>query len=354
MATPREHSPRLQSTWSTHITSTNALNSKGPSGSKPGRRCCGLPIWPFLLIILVTILIVTAAVLIPLFLLVIDKSSSSSNSLPQLAQCLQTTPCANGGTSIISSNACSCICANGYTGSTCTFAGSSGCTTTTIVSSNGTTYHNVTVGESIPRLISGAQTNFSIPLSSDIILARFSSENLSCNAENALVTFDGMDWPVGSASSPASATDSPSPTLTAKAVRVRRDVRSISYDSSISVNPTIIYDTAAPPTTTPVASSTPTTADPASSAASASATASFTLTQESLDFARVAVLYILQKQSVNNAVTAQSDIQSFFNTALTKGVENAQAANVTTGDGNSIDFWGWSLVLEGGERVGSS
>lgn len=47
-------------------------------------------------------------------------------------------------------------------------------------------------------------------------------------------------------------------------------------------------------------------------------------------------------------MTAQSDIQSFFNTALTKGVENAQAGNVTTGDGNSIDFWGWSLVLEGG------
>jgi hypothetical protein len=313
---------------------------------------------------LVTILIVTAAVLVPLFLLVINKSSSSSNSVSQLAQCQQTTPCANGGTSIISSNACSCICANGYTGSTCTFAGSSGCTTTTIVSSNGTTYQNVTVGESIPRLISGAQTNFSIPLSSDIILARFNSANLSCNAENALVTFDGMDWPVGSASSPASATDSPTPMLMAKAVRVRRDVTSISYDSSTSVNPTIIYDTSAPPTTTPVASSTPTTADPASSAASASATtaaspstaatASFTPTQESLDFARVAVLYILQKQSVNNAVTAQSDIQSFFNIALTKGVENAQAGNVTTGDGNSIDFWGWSLVLEGGERVGSS
>jgi hypothetical protein len=78
------------------------------------------------------------------------------------------------------------------------------------------------------------------------------------------------------------------------------------------------------------------------------------LTQESLDFARVAVLYILQIQNIDRAVTAQSEIQSFFDTALTRGVLNSQAGNVTTGDGNSIDFLGWSLVLDGGERVGGS
>ena len=53
-------------------------------------------------------------------------------------------------------------------------------------------------------------------------------------------------------------------------------------------------------------------------------------------------------------MTAQGDIQNFFNTALTRGVDNAQAGNVTAGDGNSIDFWGGSLVLDGGERVGGS
>jgi hypothetical protein len=57
---------------------------------------------------------------------------------------------------------------------------------------------------------------------------------------------------------------------------------------------------------------------------------------------------------MNNAVTAQSEIQSFFNTALTRGVVNSQAGNVTAGDGNSIDFWGLSLVLDGGEKVGRS
>jgi hypothetical protein len=365
LATPREHSPRAEASWSTHIASTNHLNPQGPSGSKPGRRCCGLPIWLFLLIILVTILIVAAAVLVPLFLLVINKSSSSSNSASQLTQCQKSTPCANGGSSIVSSNACSCICANGFTGSTCTVPGSSGCTTTTIVSSNGTTYNNVTVGESIPRLILGANANFSIPLSSEIILARFSSANLSCNAENALVTFDGMDWPLGSASSPASASGPYTPTPTAKAVRARRDYTftSTSFETTTSVNnPTIIYDTSAQPTTAPAtaASAIPATtspagtASPATAAPSAAATAAFTLTQESLDFARVAVLYILQKQSVDDAVTAQSYIQNFFNTALTRGLENSQAGNVTAGDGNSIDFWGGSLVLEGGERVGGS
>jgi hypothetical protein len=66
------------------------------------------------------------------------------------------------------------------------------------------------------------------------------------------------------------------------------------------------------------------------------------------------VLFILQKQSVNNAVTAQSAIQDFFNTALTRGIDNAQAGNVTAGDGNSIDFWGSTLVLDGDQRVGGS
>jgi len=59
------------------------------------------------------------------------------------------------------------------------------------------------------------------------------------------------------------------------------------------------------------------------------------------------VLFILQKQSVNNAVTAQGAIQNFFNMALTRGVDNAQAGNVTAGDGNSIDFWSSTLVLGG-------
>lgn len=307
----------------------------GKKQSKPGRRCCGLPLWGFLLIMFITLLIVAAAIVVPLYLLVLHKpSSNSSNSAASaLAKCQQSVICANGGTVVVLADTCSCICVNGFTGSTCTIASSKGCTTMNISSSNAS-YSNVTLGDAIPRLVQQAQANFSVPLSSDVILARFSSANLSCGTENALVTFDGQSERKGSDSSPGA----PATTAAARLARATPFSTSITTFTTTLSGSSIAVDASS---TGVVASTTPT---PTSSA-------TFIITEETLDFARVAVLYILQQQNLNNAVTAQSAMQTFFNDIF-DGRGNTQAANVDVKSGNTVNFVNLSVNIGSGSVGG--
>jgi hypothetical protein len=243
-------------------------------------------------------------------------------------------PCQNGGTSIVNNTACSCICANGFTGSTCTIAGSGGCANIDVTGLT-TSYTNVTLGAAIPRLITQAETNFSIPLFYEIILSRFNTADLSCDVENALVTFDGLSNRIGEASTLVNiATIAATGTPVARR-RSRVEVRS----ESETVNPTILVaaapnksvtSTTASATPTPAASAAPT------SATSVGVTAAFAITEEAMDFARVAVLYILQEQQLSSAVTAQSKIQAWMNAGVIAGYSNA--GNVSMGDGNTMDF----------------
>jgi hypothetical protein len=310
-------------------------NSKGgKQQSKPGRRCCGLPLWVFLLIMLITLLIIAAAIVVPLYLLVLHKPSSGSNSAASaLAQCQQSMTCANGGAVVALASSCSCICVNGFTGSTCTIASSKGCTTMNISSSNAT-YSNVTLGDAIPRLVQGAQANFSVPLSSDVILAQFSSANLSCVTENALVTFDGQSERKGSGSSPSA------PATTA-AARLARDTpfstSTTTFTTTVS-NTNIAVDASSTKTAT-------------STAPTSTSTPTFIITEETLDFARVAVLYILQQQSLNNAVAAQSAMQTFFNDIF-NGRGNTEATNVDVKSGNTVNFVNLSLNTGSGSVGG--
>ena len=307
----------------------------GKQHSKPGRRYCGLPLWGFLLIMLIILLIVAAAIVVPLYLLVLHKpSSNSSNSAAStLAQCQQSVTCANGGAAVALADSCSCICVNGFTGSTCTVATSKGCTTMNI-NSNNTSYSNVTLGDAIPRLVQQAQTNFSVPLSSDVILARFSSANLSCGTENALVTFDGQSGRKGSDSS------SGAPTTTAAA----RLARGTPFSTSITTFTSTLSSTS-------IAVDTSFTKTAASIAPSATSSATFIITEETLDFARVAVLYILQEQNFNNAVAAQSAMQTFFN-GIFDGRGNQQAANVDMKNGNTVNFVNLSINVGSGNVGG--
>lgn len=61
----------------------------------------------------------------------------------------------------------------------------------------------------------------------------------------------------------------------------------------------------------------------------------FNITQEVLDFARVAVLYILQQEELNAAITAQTALQHFFSV---QAFTNMAAANVSLGNGNLVDL----------------
>lgn len=366
--TPARDAPRPASAWPEY----DANDPKSIADGRKKRKCCGLPCWGFILVSIILLIIITAAVVVPLKFLVIDKPTKASvASVTPEQKCAgdPATACRNGGTSFIDNGACACICTNGFTGSTCTVPGSTGCTTTSF----GTT-KNITIGDSIPRLISDAQTNFSIPLFENTILARFNTGNLSCASENSLVTFDGSDERTGDASAeatptaktkreaqsdsanikvralvnpdstfistniiPLQATTDPTPTPSVQATTASAQSQATSTSLAASTSVVSPSTTASPTTTkTTSASLTTSTIDP---------TAIFMITQEVLDFARVTVLFVLQQENLDNAVSAQGQLQKFFNQ---QSFENLAALNVSMGAGNTINLVEFKVNLGNG------
>jgi hypothetical protein len=271
------------------------------------------------------------------------KSSSSAASALATCSTITTTACQNGGTSILDNGSCACICTNGFTGPTCTVANFTGCITANFPSG---TYSNVTLGTAIPRLIAEAQANFSIPLFESVILARFNAANLTCTSENALVTFDGNSQRTGGAADEAlvqdSAATSSSPSSTPLPnSNPKQKHRSVSSESSYS------YSYSTTPTTTPSTSSTTSTS--ATPTTSQDPNAAFTITQQVLDFSRVAVLFVLQQEDIDNAVTAQSELQHVFGQ---DGLSVGAARNLSIGGGNTVDLVEYRLNLGNGTEGG--
>ncbi|USP82630.1 hypothetical protein yc1106_09904 [Curvularia clavata] len=209
------------SQWPSVRNSDNGFANAPVQNEKPPqrRKCCGMPLWLFIILLIVLLLIIAAAVVIPVVLVVIPNqnkapngtaaqdmqgSNNNGNSNPTSAagpaipaptsgsgdkKCSGVITCQNGGVAILNADmSCSCICINGFTGRTCTNNDATGCTTTNIAGAA----NNATTGSGIPRLIEEASINFNVPLSANIILSLFSSLSLSCAAENALITFNGL------------------------------------------------------------------------------------------------------------------------------------------------------------------
>ncbi|EPE05081.1 hypothetical protein F503_03686 [Ophiostoma piceae UAMH 11346] len=354
---------------------------------RKNRRCCGLPLWGFVLTVIVVLIIAAAAIVIPLEFFVIRKQNTKT-----LAECQAQLTCANGGTNVVSAQGfCSCICTNDFTGFDCTVAGDNGCTTTSV----GSGLSNVTLGTAIPRLIEQAQANYSISLSASEILSAFSSGNLSCASENALVTFDGNSVRLSSSGSTevnafnAASNDGDDAvfaisgvavvTVTVEAsasaaARLRRAAAGFSTIAGTTLaqitpivvvpsSTTTVTTTITPGLTTTSTSSSTTSSSSASSSAGSSAssrasssssatatgtlssadpTATFKVTEDILDFARVAVLFILQQESLSSAEGAQSALQRFFSNATTSAKKNVSVAdvaqNITLPNGNSINL----------------
>ncbi|EJT70478.1 hypothetical protein GGTG_11501 [Gaeumannomyces tritici R3-111a-1] len=378
----------------------NASNSRGEQ--KQGRRCCGLPLWGFIILVIVLLIIVTAAVVIPVEFFVIRRGNTGAgNAQPALTECQNMLTCANGGTNVVTAQgACSCICTGGFTGATCTVPGANGCTTTNIVDQSpnvgSNIINNVTLGDALPRLIQTAVQNFSIPLSVTQILAKFNSGSLSCLAENALVTFNGDS---GSGLSQATvpgttnnAAKGPQPELPKVPAGVAVEVVTVvvkrqagqgfstTLSGSVSFGTTL---TAIPPTTTTTvtttisrrtssssssssssrSTSTPSTRSPPPSTSTTQrnpppASTSFPVTGQVLDFARISVLFVLQQQTLQNAETAQIALQRFF-TAAGQGsaapspVTPAQARNLTLGNGNSVNLVDFAVDVGAGPVGGA-
>ncbi|KAI1818669.1 hypothetical protein GGS20DRAFT_198141 [Poronia punctata] len=376
----------------------------GPYKSKARRRCCGLPLWGFMLLLFLIIAIIVVAIVVPIKILVLNKNRS-----PGL-DCSSQLPCANGGTSVLSQGVCSCICSNGFTGKDCTTRTTQGCTSTTLETASATRIDNVTIGQAIPGLILEAQSNFSVPLSATSIISRFSRAELSCNAQNALVTFDGLslsrhgvgpdrdgsalvairpawdqlgdgitltlvpgiDATVMFSQSFWASHISMTTVKTATTSRAWQNVYPTDEPSSSSPVSTAVTtpttstndepssSSSVPSTTMPTTPTTPTTAsEPTSTQAGPSNTSkmqqptkAFRTIDEVVDFARITVLYILQEKSVEQASSAQSALQHFFNVAGSY-LEPGEGRNITIGNGNSVDLVNF-FVDVGAGRVGGS
>ena len=315
--------------------------------SKRNRKCCGMPLWGFTFMLIVLVLLIAAAVVIPIALIVLPRqrtTTANAAAATDLSNCRNSTPCANGGTSIVTSDGCSCICVNGFTGALCNQQADSGCVTTNLNVNTQTqsSLNNVTLGSSIPRLISAAQSNFSIPLNSSAILSRFSAANLSCTSENALVTFNSRsqrrNLPFHKLdlmhvfSMPAVATPSLIPRQDAS-LSATFTFNEASYPSSaagVYTSNGIILAGATTSigsftTPTPLATATTTSAAPPSST-------SQTVSQNDFDFARVAVLYIFQETRLDTAVMAQGKLQGLFDG------DGFNRSDITVGDEITINF----------------
>lgn len=325
--------------WSSNL-QHSSLPSESDLGEEPEqrRRCCGLPLWLFLTLLLLMVVLIAAAVIIPIVLVVIPQQNSvhSSASASALAMCQKSLDCKNGGINILGSDgSCSCLCVNGFAGSECTQASSASCTTTTVGSMN-----NVTLGDSIPRLFTDSATNFSIPLNATNLLGLFASSKLTCTSENALVMFNGLS--ARSVSEQVTEV-TPSPT---KVLVGRADSTSVA-GAAVTSNG-IVFASGSP-------SDVPSSSAQASFDTSTSSSSSSSLLSDSttLDFARIAVLYVFQQSGqLNNAIAAQENLQNYFTSGTTSTGQPIDVSSIDLGADISANLEAHSITLANGTVIG--
>jgi hypothetical protein len=186
MSTTTTHAPSPLSSWpedeKTIVQQPSRLSQREDLIRK---RCCGLSIRAFLVVMIIIILLIAAAVLIPIFTILVPQQLKNSTDL---RQCPSSYRCQNGGVSIVDNNACSCVCVDGYTGARCATASDPSCVTTTLHEGD-LAYKNATIGSSILPMLSRSQSQFGIPLNASVLLSIFAVNNLSCAGENSLVQF---------------------------------------------------------------------------------------------------------------------------------------------------------------------
>lgn len=374
IGTPR--SLRWQSTGKTTISKDPVpplpeLKSKEGSSEKPkGRRCCGMPLWIFILILGILVLLIAAALVIPITLIVLPRIR---NKPPSLKSCKTSLPCNNGASNVVVDNSCRCICANGYTGQICSTVADLSCTFADIKLGEGrTVYQNATVGSGIARLFAGAKSQFNIPLDSTRLLSLFSYQNLSCSAESVLITFEGKpqrrSFPLQFVI-PGMDLIQQEPSLQAHpSLTIPLTSSTSTLPSQTTFMPTyepilipragpassngIIFaaPTDAPPDTpesTPTMTTTPGTATaknakPSSTPSSSSSSEynSNGIPTKAFDFARTAVLFIFQEKTLSIAYEANSRLQSILSDPArwNKTVQVAAATILVDFDNFTIDL----------------
>lgn len=341
-------------------THANGSNADAAQGTKKRRRCCGLPLWAFILILALFLLIVAAAIVLPLYFFVFtdannDNNNSNDNNnhtAPALADCQAQIDCNNGGTHIIARGVCSCICTNGFTGPSCEVEGAAGCTSTDLViMGDEDNIDDVTLGEALPRLIQEAQSNFTVPLMGTTILAKFNQEGLSCIAQNSLVTFDGRSTRTGSPGEEV-VIDDESLQGSDGGAELQAAFGTVAAITVPPVQASTILSGTVTVTTTITSFPTPSVSLPGPTATTTSngglavptPTAAFSVTEEVLDFSRIAILFFLQERNLRTAASAQTTLQRFLAQASRSqeggrdGVTQQLASNLTLANGVSVDL----------------
>lgn len=372
IGTPR--SLRWQSTGKTTISKDPVPplpepKSKEGNPEKPkGRRCCGMPLWIFLLILGILVLLIAAAIVIPITLIVLPRMR---NKPPSLNSCKSSLPCNNGAVNVVVDNSCRCICANGFTGQICTTVADQSCTYADIRLGEGrTVYQNATVGEGIARLFAGGKSQFNIPLDSTRLLSLFSYQNLSCSAESVLITFEGkpqrrslplqfviprldlvqqeqslQPHPPFTVTTMSSTSILPFQTLfipTHEPILLPR-AGPASSNGIIFAAPTDAPS--ATSESTPAITSTTGTATAKKAKASPTTTSSFDyanngIPTKAFDFARTAVLFIFQEKTLSIAYEANSRLQSILSDPVrwNKTIQVAAATILVDFDKFTIDL----------------
>ncbi|KAL9068224.1 MAG: hypothetical protein Q9161_006357 [Pseudevernia consocians] len=334
-----------------NLSRAQTVNYGSPTGHRhKKRRCCGMPVWAFILLLIILLLLIAAAVIIPITLIVLPRQHK--NNSPTLASCQTSNSCGNGGINVLIDKTCRCICANGYTGFTCNTAGDSSCTTSDVPITGSTgAYKNSTLGNSIPRLLTAALSNYSIPITSSTLLSLFSISNLSCSSENALVTFNSQSQ--------------------------RRDLNvPLLFSEHNSHRPRVLdlEEVIAPPTRThhhpshtleargaaqtsnDIVFAAPTGDSPpaATSSAPASTSDEKTITSTVLDFARTAVLFIFQETSSLEITTAAlTKLQTTLINGKTFDASDTSAGGNITVDLSALTVGFGNGTLYGGKGSGA-
>jgi len=374
--------PRRETTWPlSEKDGGSASLKRGKEARRLPRRCCGLSLPIFIGVFVLLIALIAAAVLIPVFLILVPRQRGSHVNL---SHCSQTDPCQNGGVSIVSSNACNCVCANGFIGDHCQMLGTSGDCTTTTVTDGSNKYQNATMGLSITPLFSDAQSRFDIPLNASILLSVFSANNLSCTSENSLVDFNsstlneevtrrkrfvilpGFNSQVPTASLPLHAI----PHVTQRGLlplEARSDGVTIGTSNGIvfQATSTGTASTPAEPTDSGVASAstsavtsfggTSTALASSSSSSSPTPTSSSTgpvnVTESQVEFAKIVVLYVLEQSgTLSVAVNAQQRLEEFF---VSENRPSSATVDVGFGALNlTADLDTFEIVSGDGSKIG--
>ena len=303
-------------------------HSRQTQRQPPKRRCCGMPPWAFFLLIIIILLLMAAAITIPITLIVVPRNRKSG---PSLASCTKSDPCSNAGSSVILNNTCSCICAGGWTGKSCTIAPSGDCTTTALPLASGTgNYNDATVGSSLPRLISAASSSYSVPLLGWKLAALFSSNELACSAQNSLVTLANQGTrsrlrlrDLDSLLNPLPSTVLQGRTQGTKVLDARAEAQS-SNGILFAGSPTDDNNNNASPTSSSSSSPSPSSSSSSSNNTTTTTTTSNTssngdmtpVTDTVRNFARTGILFILQE---TGSVSAAGAVMRRLSTTLSGG-----------------------------------